>query len=187
MSARVHGNAGLVAMLAGACACACALAPSAHGAAPGSARAPVAATPSPAATYAEECGACHVAYPTRLLAGRQWNAILTRLDRHFGVDASLDDASAARVAAALGIPAPRPGASTPAGGATATATAGAVRATARADAPATLPRITTQPWFQREHNAARLARHGRTATKLSQCDSCHTGAAGGRFEEEDGE
>lgn len=181
MSARVHRSAWLVATLAAACA----LAPIAHGAAPAPARAPAAATPSPAATYAEECGSCHVAYPARMLAGGQWSAILTRLDRHFGVDASLDDASAARVAAALGIPAPRPGASTPPGGAT--ATAGAGRATARADAPATLPRITTQPWFQREHNAARLARHGRTATKLSQCDSCHTGAAGGRFEEEDDE
>jgi hypothetical protein len=176
MSARVRGDAWIVAMFAAACA----LAPIAHGAAPVPARAPVAATPSPAATYAEECGSCHVAYPARLLERGQWSAILARLDRHFGVDASLDEASAARVAAALGVPAPRSGGSMPAIG----ATAGAARATSRADAPATLPRITTQPWFQREHAAARLGRHGRAATKLSQCDSCHTGAAGGRFEEE---
>lgn len=125
------------------------------------------ATASPTQVYADECGACHVAYPARLLRSPDWSAILGNLDRHYGTDAALDAPALARVATALGVAAPG---------------AGAARTPADA-----LPRITRQPWFVREHDAGRLARHGRTAERLSQCDACHAGAVQGRFEDDEHE
>ena len=37
-----------------------------------------------------ECGSCHAAYPPRLLTAQSWRTIVKGLDRHFGVDASVD-------------------------------------------------------------------------------------------------
>lgn len=51
--------------------------------------------------WRSECGSCHVAYPPQLLAAPAWRRIMTGLDRHFGVDASLDAAAAAEIAAFL--------------------------------------------------------------------------------------
>lgn len=55
----------------------------------------------PADVYRRECGDCHVAYPARLLPAADWQRILASLDRHFGVDASLDPATTRTVAAWL--------------------------------------------------------------------------------------
>jgi cytochrome b len=44
-------------------------------------------------TYADECSACHMAYPPSLLKTRVWGSIMTSLDNHFGEDASLDQAT----------------------------------------------------------------------------------------------
>jgi hypothetical protein len=41
-------------------------------------------------TWRSECGSCHVAYPPRLLPSTSWRAIMAALDKHFGVDASVD-------------------------------------------------------------------------------------------------
>jgi cytochrome c5 len=166
MSARIRWSAWTGALVAASCI----VVPVARGAAPTAPRgAPSATTaaraPTLADTYAEECGSCHVPYPAKMLAPTEWSAVLARLDRHYGVDATLEGPALARVAAALGVAPPKAAAST----------------------NAALPRITTQPWFQREHAPRRLARHGQPSVKLSQCDSCHRGAASGRFEEEEGE
>lgn len=112
--------------------------------------------------YADECGSCHMAYPARLLRSADWQVVLSNLDRHYGTNAALDAPTLARVATVMGVPAP---------------TGAATRIAADA-----LPRITLQPWFVREHGAARLARHGRASERLSQCDACHTDASQGRFE-----
>ena len=54
----------------------------------------VAAPPAtPAATYRQECGDCHVAYAPRLLPAGDWRRLMAGLDRHFGSDASLDPAT----------------------------------------------------------------------------------------------
>jgi len=141
--------------------------------APDAPRAPVArpavdpaqAAGDPAAAYAEECGACHVAYPARLLAPAQWFAVLNALDGHYGVDATVDSATLALVARHVGK------------------TAGVPHAAASVPAAASgrreLPRITQQRWFVREHREARPI----AGSKLSQCESCHSDAARGSFEE----
>ena len=112
--------------------------------------------------YREECGSCHVAYPARLLQPAQWNTILGRLDRHFGVNASLDAAAAQQITAYLGATAK------PVVAANAT--------------PPELPRISTQPWFLREHrDRSRDTSAGKA--KPSDCAACHTRAALGDYSE----
>jgi hypothetical protein len=63
----------------------------------------VTAAPTPVATFTEECGTCHVAYPARLLGAAQWMAVLSALDDHYGVDATLDPETLALVARHLGV------------------------------------------------------------------------------------
>jgi cytochrome c551/c552 len=43
-----------------------------------------------AALYQDECASCHMAYPPELLPARSWQKILSRLDQHFGDNASLE-------------------------------------------------------------------------------------------------
>jgi len=56
---------------------------------------PVAAAVGPAGAKAfkTECSACHMAFPPQMLPDRSWQAILGHLDKHFGEDASVDDAT----------------------------------------------------------------------------------------------
>ena len=42
------------------------------------------------ATYRDECGSCHVAYPPGLLPAVSWQRLMSDLPRHYGTDASLD-------------------------------------------------------------------------------------------------
>lgn len=41
--------------------------------------------------YKNECSACHMAYQAEFLPKRSWKKMMSALDDHFGVDASLDD------------------------------------------------------------------------------------------------
>ena len=46
----------------------------------------------PNAEWQEECSSCHVAYPPQLLDKKGWRKLMSGLDKHFGVDASVDSA-----------------------------------------------------------------------------------------------
>jgi hypothetical protein len=107
-----------------------------------------------------------------MLAAADWQKILVNLPAHYGVDASLDAATAAAVARAVGT--------APAAGAP------AAPAAAMGGKAAELPRITTRAWFQREHRnaASRMRRPLGQPVKLSQCEACHAGAAAGNYEED---
>lgn len=113
--------------------------------------------------YVEECGACHVAYPPRMLDAASWNAVLGGLDRHFGVDASLEPQALAAIRAQL--------------------QAGARRKATSADGKPLL-RITETRWFRHEHGEvpARL-RRGPGAVKAADCAACHRDAATGSYSE----
>jgi len=171
--------------------------------------APAAARPTeqPADVYRRECGDCHVAYPARLLPATDWQRIVAALDRHFGVDASLDPATTRTVAAWLAAGAGRAGSTarrssgeremrgvegeereeeeegegrrgeSPAR--VAPGPTGAARAT-----EAALPRITSRDWFRREHGEVSAATWQRASIRsASNCEACHTDAAQGRFSE----
>lgn len=112
--------------------------------------------------YAEECGACHTAYPAPLLPRADWAVVLATLDRHFGVDASLDATTRAAVAQQLGVD----------------------PAVASASSAKSAPRITQQGWFREEHDeiSAQLFR-SQAVRSAANCSACHAGADRGQFDE----
>jgi|FrelakmetLWP11LW_1041352.scaffolds.fasta_scaffold54225_2 hypothetical protein len=122
-----------------------------------------AATSSPAAVFAEECGVCHVAYPGNLMQAADWSKVLGSLDRHYGVDASLDPQVLAAVASHLRVRPP---------------------ATKAGDSSEALPRITTSGWFRREHDEVPAKAWSSPAVKsAANCSACHPGAERGDFNE----
>ena len=114
-------------------------------------------------TWRAECGSCHVPFPARSLAAGEWSQVLGALDRHYGVDASLGAQELAAVSRYLGV---RPGAAT-------------------AGSAAALPRITTSPWFRKEHDEVPVAAWRRPSVKsAANCAACHPAAEQGRFDED---
>jgi len=115
--------------------------------------------------WQSECGSCHVAYPPRMLPANSWRAIMDRLDRHFGVDASIDAETAASIRSFLD------------------AHAGGDRVVSPGSP---LPRITETPRFIRKH-----ARIGATTWRsdkvgsAANCGACHVGADRGSFSDHD--
>jgi hypothetical protein len=115
------------------------------------------------ATYAKECGACHLAYPPGLLSPEAWRAIMSGLDRHFGQNAELDDTTRAQLE---GWIVERAG---PA---------------ARSGRDASL-RVTEQPWFVDEHReVARRAGESPAIRIMANCAACHPGAESWDFDDD---
>ena len=112
--------------------------------------------------YVSECGSCHVAFPPGLLPGSSWRSVMSRLDRHFGADASVDAAANSTISAYLQQYAGR-----------------------KAPPPSTeSPRITETAWFSREHRkvAATAWSHATVGTRTN-CAGCHTRAETGSYRE----
>ena len=116
------------------------------------------------AKWATECSACHVAYPARYLPAESWRAIMSGLDKHFGSNASLDDATAGEITAYL-----------------------EKNASTRKHAVSGKPvlRITETRWFKSEHREV-AARHWKSPKVKSRanCGACHTTADKGDFSED---
>lgn len=149
------------------------------------AAAATAAAPTPQALHLRECGDCHLAYAPRLLPAAAWRQVMAGLDRHFGVDASLDAPTAAAISDWLVRGAGAPRRASPPGPAAPPSAASADRATggARPDDSAAL-RITATPWFVREHREVPTAAWRRAAIgSAANCAACHTDAGRGRFSE----
>jgi mono/diheme cytochrome c family protein len=114
-------------------------------------------------TWRVECGSCHVAYPPRLLAAPAWRKIMTGLERHFGVDASVDPAVAASIGAFLEANAGREGSK-------------------RIDPSAM--RITETGWFRHEHGEIPASVWSRAEVRgPGNCGACHRDADRGEFGE----
>lgn len=127
----------------------------------GSRAAPVSALPA----YAQECGACHVAYPPGLLPAASWERLMGSLSKHFGTDASLDPAMQREISRWLG------------------ANAGTYKRVREAPPE---DRITASAWFVRKHSEVAPAVWRRPAVAgAANCTACHAGAAQGRFSEHD--
>jgi len=114
--------------------------------------------------YQAECGSCHVAYPPALLPAVAWRAVLDRLDKHYGSDASLDAATARQVSDFV------------------LSNAGRERGAAIASG-VDLPRISTTRWFIKEHREEVPPSAASAARSMSNCDACHIGAARGDYAE----
>lgn len=113
--------------------------------------------------YEQECGACHLAFPARYLPADSWQRLMSGLDKHFGVDASLDAAQSKAIGhwlqqnAASGW---------------------------RAVSAPPQDRITRSRWFVRQHDEIGAAVWKRKSVgSAANCSACHSGAAQGNFNE----
>ena len=115
------------------------------------------------AVWKNECGACHVAFPPRLLPADSWRAVMSGLDKHFGNDASLDAASTREISAFLEKHAGR-------------------RIHETSGKP--LLRITETRWFKREHDevSSRTWKNPKVKS-AANCAACHTQAESGNYSE----
>lgn len=125
------------------------------------------AKPTPQAKYEQECTGCHIAYPVGMLPAPSWQRIMSTLSKHYGADASLDDASTREIGDWL------------------KARAGTYK---RVDAAPGQDRISKSEWFLRKHRASEVAPEvwKRAAVgSPSNCAACHRNAAQGSFNERD--
>jgi hypothetical protein len=123
--------------------------------------------------YAEECGACHFAYPPGLLPARSWEKLLSNLGDHFGENAELGADAVQSLTAYLTKNA-----------------ADKVRnrlsaRIAKSAAGSTPLRITELSYFKRAHSEVpqRLVKDNPEVKSFSKCQVCHTRAAQGSFSE----
>lgn len=113
-------------------------------------------------TWQAECGSCHVAYPPALLPAESWRAVMAGLDRHFGVDASVDAKAAAEIGAFLQQNAGR----------------------SQGTAAKPVLRVTETRWFRHEHDGVDAAAWNNPKVKRpANCAACHGGAERGNFDE----
>jgi hypothetical protein len=113
--------------------------------------------------YRDECGACHLAYPPGLLPADAWHRQMDSLAKHYGSDASLDEATHRTIAGWLA------------------AHAGDARG--RRAAPPE-DRITRTAWFLDEHDEVPAGTWSRPSVKSpAQCNACHRQADQGDFDE----
>lgn len=115
-------------------------------------------------SYEAECASCHLAYPPGLLGQKNWQSIMSGLDKHFGSDASLDAKTQMEITQWLIKNA-------------------ATREKYSAFAPEN--RITKTAWFIRKHDEVQLDVWKRAGIKSpANCAACHADAAKGDFEED---
>lgn len=115
--------------------------------------------------YTLECAACHIAYPPGLLPQRSWQRIMGALDRHYGSDASLDEATVSQLSAWLQTH------------------AGSYKRVSATPPPQ--DRITRSAWFERKHRKIDAAVWAHASVKsTANCAACHTRADRGDFDEE---
>ncbi len=121
------------------------------------------------ALYREECSACHMAYPAKLLPAESWKALMGDLANHFGENAEIDKASADTIQAYLVTHAGKEG-------------KGMLK---RLTDPMPL-RITELPYFKRKHHEIpdRLVSGNPDVKNFEDCSVCHKKAVDGGCDED---
>ncbi len=121
------------------------------------------------AMFAEQCGACHLAFPPSLAPRSTWDAILADLRHHFGADASLSADQASHIRAWLDANAAEHWDTLPSH-------------LLRVPAADGSRRITDTPGWRRMHrHIPHAVFTGTDGTRRSDCATCHADAATGRF------
>ena len=125
------------------------------------------AVPDP--VFAEQCGACHLAFPASLAPAASWTAILADLKHHFGADASLAADQTAHIETWLVANAAEHWDTLPSH----------LLRTQAADGS---HRITHTPgWMGRHRHIAAAVFKAAPVYRRSDCTACHADAATGRF------
>jgi nitrate/TMAO reductase-like tetraheme cytochrome c subunit len=115
-------------------------------------------------SYEAECASCHMAYPPGLLGQKNWQSIMSGLDKHFGTDASVDAKTESEITQWL-----------------------LKHAASKQKYSAFAPenRITKTSWFIRKHDEVRADVWKRAGVKSpANCMACHTDANKGDFNED---
>ena len=118
------------------------------------------------ALYTQECGSCHMTYPSGLLPAASWQQIMRGLKTHYGLDASLDETSQLTLTTWL----------------TAHAGTGKYAREAPKD-----QRITLSSWFVRKHRAGEVPTavwRRKSVGSPANCVACHADAERGDFNED---
>lgn len=119
----------------------------------------------PLPKYQQECGACHMAYPPGMLPAASWQRQMNTLNKHYGTDASLDEASVREISGWLKTH------------------AGTYK---RVGAEPAQDRITQSAWFVREHSAREVPPEVWKRAAVGgafNCVACHSNAVQGSFSE----
>ncbi|MCP3661805.1 MAG: cytochrome C [Gammaproteobacteria bacterium] len=126
--------------------------------------------------YMEECGSCHFPYHPGLLPAISWEKVMTGLDDHFGENAEIDAGDLATIQNFLlnnaagrvnyGLP-------------------NKLMASQRGH-PAPI-RVTEMRYFVYEHSELprKVVQDNPQVKSFSNCDSCHTKAKRGDFDDDD--
>ena len=115
-------------------------------------------------SYESECASCHMAYPPGLLGQKNWQNIMSGLEKHFGTDASLDLKTQTEITQWLIKNA-------------------ATKEKYSAFAPEN--RITKTSWFISKHDEVKADIWKRAGVKSpSNCLACHGDATKGLFNED---
>ncbi len=123
--------------------------------------------------FAEQCGACHLAFPPSLAPKSTWNGILADLEHHFGADATLSPGQVTQIRNWLGANAADHWDNLPSHVLRLPAADGSRRIT---DAPG---------WRQRHHAIADTVFAAKPVYRRSNCIACHADAATGQFAPQD--
>ena len=124
--------------------------------------------------YQQECGSCHFPFQPGFLPEASWQLIMSELEDHFGENAELTDEDQEYILNYLKIN---------------SADAGDKRLSHKVlwslrSAPVPM-RITETPFFRHEHDeiSPRMLHNNGDKISFSNCDSCHTQALQGSFNE----
>jgi mono/diheme cytochrome c family protein len=113
--------------------------------------------------YQQECAACHIAYPPGMLPAGSWARMTSTLNKHYGTDASLDDASVREISKWLQV------------------NAGTYK---RVKEEPPEDRITQTAWFVRKHRELDAAVWRHVSVKsAAHCAACHTRADKGEYDD----
>jgi len=114
--------------------------------------------------FTTECTSCHIGYAPGLASEANWRGIMGGLEKHFGVDASIDEKSRQAISVWL----------------LAHAAKGSRYAGASPDF-----RISKSTWFIRQHDEIGSKVWKRASVKsAANCGACHSGADKGDFDED---
>jgi len=117
------------------------------------------------ASFKDECGSCHLAFPPALLSAGDWQRTMAGLKDHFGTEATLGTKAEQEIAAFLQRNAGNAG---------------------KLGAGGEPPRITRSERFIRKHREVAPKYWTDPLIKsAANCEACHAGAAQGRFSEHD--
>ena len=114
--------------------------------------------------FQSECASCHTAYSPKLLPAASWGRIMDKLDKHYGLNATLSVEETRDIKRWL--------------------MDNAATKSKRMEEPPQ-DRITEAAWFKKEHRRVSQATWANPAVKSpSNCAACHTQADKGRFDDD---